>query len=795
MTSLIKVKELHGFDVYQSNYPKTNLTDFYSWLTNYLDSDISDSTFEEKENFNKINMNIFFLNRNVELEMKIYENGNINFKIDDSELENIIINLKNKSKSLYDFLLGFGNYLNIINPQNKIVSSLNKEETTELNTESDCESEYVYDSDSQEWNPYEDFNINTKNRDFLHMLSKIKSNALEKYKEGFNPGKLDISQEFIINVITKEIEDINDNFKLVKLEPIDFDMFNLDIHFRNFDNEILSKNLDDLNIDSIIMNIKLNHNLYPYYPPQVSFKTKLDNKLDIAIINLSYFNPESWNPTNTLLKLVEGVHKILNNNCKISDNNDKFPVINSIIQNILSFNSILPKCLKEYNIEIETVKITESKDKNNDSKHWASGIGYGCNGRSDWDINKFIETKKMKSEYNTSLFKELSKNITSNKENKMFHDYLLNSDILELICTFLKQLNLIELENNFMIYSNIFDILNNLNLTNWEHKPISELNNIGKSLEMFYNESSTFLKFNKDINKNTDKFQVIIVANKYYELIKDYIVYEKILTNDIRDEYCKVLKEYQFDDVSKEDIHHKHHYRDQDFNPSSQCKIKISKELATYYNSLPLNFDSSVFLRCSEDNIQLIQVMIIGPQGTPYENGCFLFDIYIPNNYPNSPPKVNLQTTGNGKVRFNPNLYNSGKVCLSILGTWSGSQQEKWNKGTSTLLQVLVSIQSLILVENPYFNEPGYERDMHTENGKRKSNQYNQLRQVATIEWAIIDMLKNPPNNFKNVISNHFKYKKDSISSTVEKWYNESVSHKADINKKKNDLLKLFNNL
>jgi hypothetical protein len=30
--------------------------------------------------------------------------------------------------------------------------------------------------------------------------------------------------------------------------------------------------------------------------------------------------------------------------------------------------------------------------------------------------------------------------------------------------------------------------------------------------------------------------------------------------------------------------------------------------------------------------------------------------------------QVNLQTTGKGTVRFNPNLYNCGKVCLSLLG-------------------------------------------------------------------------------------------------------------------------------
>jgi hypothetical protein len=44
------------------------------------------------------------------------------------------------------------------------------------------------------------------------------------------------------------------------------------------------------------------------------------------------------------------------------------------------------------------------------------------------------------------------------------------------------------------------------------------------------------------------------------------------------------------------------------------------------------------------------------------------------------------------------------KVCLSLLGTWTGPG---WISGQSTLLQVLISIQSLILCEEPYLNEPG----------------------------------------------------------------------------------------
>lgn len=55
-------------------------------------------------------------------------------------------------------------------------------------------------------------------------------------------------------------------------------------------------------------------------------------------------------------------------------------------------------------------------------------------------------------------------------------------------------------------------------------------------------------------------------------------------------------------------------------------------------------------------------MLITGPADTPYANGCFEFDVYFPQDYPNTPPQINLETTGNHTVRFNPNLYNDGKV-------------------------------------------------------------------------------------------------------------------------------------
>jgi ubiquitin-protein ligase len=159
-----------------------------------------------------------------------------------------------------------------------------------------------------------------------------------------------------------------------------------------------------------------------------------------------------------------------------------------------------------------------------------------------------------------------------------------------------------------------------------------------------------------------------------------------------------------------------YHYRAQAQNvKSSQPKrlIRIGKELASLSNSLPIHDTSSVFVCIDEERPDCLKALIVGPAGTPYENGLFEFDIFLPSNYPNVPPKVILVTTGGGQIRFNPNLYAEGKVCLSLLGTWAGPG---WHPNC-TLLQVLISIQSLILVDEPFFNEPGFEKYQGTEAG------------------------------------------------------------------------------
>lgn len=210
---------------------------------------------------------------------------------------------------------------------------------------------------------------------------------------------------------------------------------------------------------------------------------------------------------------------------------------------------------------------------------------------------------------------------------------------------------------------------------------------------------------------------------------------------------------------------------------------RLAQEATTLSTSLPLSFSSSVFVRCDTDRLDIMKVLITGPSETPYANGCFEFDVYFPHDYPNSPMMINLETTGRHSVRFNPNLYNDGKVCLSILNTWHGRPEEKWNAQTSSFLQVLVSIQSLILVSEPYFNEPGFERSRGTQSGNHSSREYNSNIYQACVKWAMLEQIRNPSPCFKEVIYTHFWFKRNEICQQIENWIDE-LSHSTQVSER-----------
>lgn len=148
----------------------------------------------------------------------------------------------------------------------------------------------------------------------------------------------------------------------------------------------------------------------------------------------------------------------------------------------------------------------------------------------------------------------------------------------------------------------------------------------------------------------------------------------------------------------------------------------------------------NVYVDWREDDIYNPNVVIIGPKDTPYENGFYCIHFEFTKKFPFEPPKATFLTT-DSKVRMNPNLYANGKVCLSLLGTWSGPQWTSCQNLSSIILSIL-----MILNENPINNEPGYQ-NLTKENSSALL--YNFLISHANIRVATIMMLENPPKGFK----------------------------------------------
>eukprot|EP00331_Platyophrya_macrostoma_P026761 CAMPEP_0176444574 /NCGR_PEP_ID=MMETSP0127-20121128/23147_1 /TAXON_ID=938130 /ORGANISM="Platyophrya macrostoma, Strain WH" /LENGTH=2633 /DNA_ID=CAMNT_0017830115 /DNA_START=51 /DNA_END=7953 /DNA_ORIENTATION=- len=318
-------------------------------------------------------------------------------------------------------------------------------------------------------------------------------------------------------------------------------------------------------------------------------------------------------------------------------------------------------------------------------------------------------------------------------------------------------------ELNFSLYQML------MNRSEANQKAIEE--NVNKKDKEKESEESIqrrldFIDFYNTISANLKQLYMIDVVEKVTNL-------SEYLALPLSQSYSKLLQDQCVDSTSmkNESGEFVHHYKSSFSSSPNETKTKrIVKELNDLTNSLPIEHTNAIFVRYDKDKMDVMKSLIMGSAGTPYAHGAFIYDLYVGDNYPSGPPMCNLETTGNHTVRFNPNLYSCGKVCLSLLGTWRGSTNENWNPQLSTILQILVSIQSLIMTEDVYFNEPGYEGTKGSTEGDLLNEGYSNIVKWANVKYAMTEVIRNPYPWFKEVCQIHFYLKKDMILEEVGTW-------------------------
>lgn len=167
--------------------------------------------------------------------------------------------------------------------------------------------------------------------------------------------------------------------------------------------------------------------------------------------------------------------------------------------------------------------------------------------------------------------------------------------------------------------------------------------------------------------------------------------------------------------------------------------------------------DQGIYYMHHDTNMLKGYALIIGPSDTPYFGGNYFFEINYPTDYPHTPPKVKYCTNAEN-IRFNPNLYTNGKVCISLLNTWKGDQ---WTS-CQTISTILLTLCSL-LCNNPLLNEPGVyikHADM---------NNYNEIIEFSNLNIAICDILSRKDFIYLPFFENFYSIMKENFKKNFEK--------------------------
>jgi ubiquitin-conjugating enzyme E2 G2 len=136
----------------------------------------------------------------------------------------------------------------------------------------------------------------------------------------------------------------------------------------------------------------------------------------------------------------------------------------------------------------------------------------------------------------------------------------------------------------------------------------------------------------------------------------------------------------------------------------------------------------------NDDDFFVWEALIVGPQDTPYESGCFLARLKFPPDYPFAPPKMTFLSE-----MWHPNVYANGDVCISILHAPGAdpmqyeADNERWTPSQS-VEKILLSVMSMLAEPNP---ESGANIGKQTKTGtskrpltqrKRNANEQNAAR-------------------------------------------------------------------
>ncbi|KAK7849781.1 putative ubiquitin-conjugating enzyme e2 26 [Quercus suber] len=235
---------------------------------------------------------------------------------------------------------------------------------------------------------------------------------------------------------------------------------------------------------------------------------------------------------------------------------------------------------------------------------------------------------------------------------------------------------------------------------------------------------------------------------------------EPIVANSGNDknEILRRFKLFKQFDIVKD---YSDHYYATDGFTAMQTSKTWAKKIQEEWKILEKDLPDNIFVRVYERRMDLLRAVIIGTEGTPYHDGLFFFDFFFDFNHPNVPPKFHYHSWG---LKLNPafNKNGSRSVCLclykpfTVNHSWGlklnpAFNNSYWHPGVSTMLQLLVSLQGLILNTRPF----NWHQPIPSDNTETQSRQYDEDVFVLLLRTMTYTM-RSPPKHFEDFVVGHF---------------------------------------
>lgn len=549
---------------------------------------------------------------------------------------------------------------------------------------------------------------------------------------------------------------------------------------KNMDKKIFDVNLDNNDIGewniimrsftscklkdvTVTIHMSFNQTEYPNKQPIInSIFPHFTGYLNVSIMRYKMLNKTYWKSGKPIKNIIEKIYQIINDIGVVSHDStipQQYLTQLETLEIILGFPN---QILKDYHDDInehETLEYQKQPEIIIINNKFIGDVSTTL-----WNMNKYIAENNEK--YN-ELEKITGQFLSIIHNDNDFCIRLTKTHFYDCVAIILKEITDIYVEKYMQLYINICKILTTIpvKLLINEYERII---NGRKFIEIILHACKTLNKISNCIGNE----QFIAVVKELQNIIDINYVdkqskseYLSNMTNGER-KYIEIMSHYTVTEGFISDYFYENEIKNTIL--PKKVLITIMTELISLKDNLPISRNSSIFVKTDVSNIGKMRALIIGPKNTPYENGCFIFDIYIPANYPQECPKI--QFLNHFGVMMNPNLYDNGKICLSLIGTFGDhkNSSEYWNPETSNILQLLLSIQSQILVENPFFNNPQYCDFVTDSKYISHSKKYNANIKLYTVQNAIINLLTSPNlySEMKEIIATHLRLNKNEINKT-----------------------------